>query len=142
MNNQLEIKDVISLILSLFTLAIPIMFFFISSPEEITIQTTIIFGVIILFILIGSFLYYIYVKWQNMNYNIHKNKAEIEKIRESLNIKELYNNMNTRIKLLEFSNKIKNRKAQIIDPRIIFWILLIILLLLFLNSIGFFNWLK
>ena len=78
-----------------------------------------------------------------MNENIKNNASEISNIKKSLNFQKLFVGMEKRVIVLEkLIDKIlygKNRKGQTIDPRIIFWILLIILLFLFLKSIGFFG---
>ena len=65
---------------------------------------------------------------------------EIEEMQKALKVKELFNNMEIRLNVVEkLLDKLYNKRGQLnIDPRIILWILLIILLLLFLKSIGLF----
>ena len=63
----------------------------------------------------------------------------MNEINKSLKPDEFYNNMEVRLRVLEKLSEKKGKKAQTgIDPRIIYWILLLILLILLLKSIGLF----
>ncbi|MBS3091961.1 hypothetical protein J4466_00930 [Candidatus Pacearchaeota archaeon] len=131
--NNTDLRDIVSLALAFISVVIPTIFFIISSPDKITNQTLIIFGIIVLSIIIGSFLTYLYSRWKRMS-------KEIEEMQKALKVKELFNNMEIRLNVVEkLLDKLYNKRGQLnIDPRIILWILLIILLLLFLKSIGLF----
>jgi len=75
----------------------------------------------------------IYSGYKNLIGNINQNNKEITDIKKSLKFKDLYNNMDVRMKVLEKLSENRNKKAQI-DPRIIGIIILLILLYLFLKS--------
>lgn len=140
MDSDIEIKDLVSIILSILALIVTIFFFFVNSPDNITPQTYIIFGILILLILVGGFVTYLTSKWKRMSNLVDNNKRDIEDIKKAFDFNKLYNDMNVRLNVVEtmireLFNK-KGKRGQI-DPRIIFWILLIILLILFLRSIGF-----
>jgi quinol-cytochrome oxidoreductase complex cytochrome b subunit len=140
--NKEKRKDLTSLIISSIVMIITLFSFFFTSSEEIPPQTYIIFGIIVVVILLGFFIFAIIQKWNGMNSKITGNQEQISEFQKSLNTKKLYDDMDKRISILEnLINKLflgKNKKGQAIDPRILFWILLIILLLLFLKSIGIF----
>ena len=68
-----------------------------------------------------------------MNENINRNHNEINKIKTSLNYHQLYSNMDKRLSVIE--HILKNKRGSI-DPRILFWILIAILLYLLLKSVG------
>lgn len=133
-----KVMEVINLIAIFLSIIIPVIFFFITSSEEIKSQTYIIFGIII-FVSMGiGGITYIVTKWKIMGKDIGDTKKEIDEIKKDLNFKELWNSMDVRMRVLESLIK-KNKKGQSIDPRILMWILLAILLYLFLKSIGFFK---
>ena len=73
-----------------------------------------------------------------MTKDIKDTKRELEDVKKDLNFKEMYNKMEVRLSVLEklLEKLLKGKKGQI-DPRIIIWIILLILLFLFLKSIGF-----
>lgn len=135
--NNIEIKDIATLSIAIIALVIPTIFFFVQSPNNVSTSSYIIFGIIILFIIISSFLFYFFNRWKVLN-------NDVNRIKRDLNIKELYNNMDVRLKVVEslldkLVIKSNSKKGQFnIDPRIIFWILLILLILLFLKSVGLF----
>jgi len=134
---RLELINTFALILSII---IPTISLLITSPEEIKTQTYIIFGIIVLVLVIGGFTTYIISRWKKMNKDIHYNKIEMEDIKKDLNFKELWNSIDVRLKVLENMMLYKkNKRGQAIDPRIIMWILLAILIYLFLKSMGFFR---
>ncbi|HLC31732.1 MAG TPA: hypothetical protein VJK51_03615 [Candidatus Nanoarchaeia archaeon] len=132
---QLEVKDVISIFLGLIAVVIPVFFFFISSPEEITFQTILIFGLISVLLLVGSIGYYLRGRWRMMHDLLMKHGRETEHIKRSLNFKELFDAVDVRLRVLE--KLMERKKGQLgIDPRVLWWILILILLYLFLKSIG------
>jgi len=60
---------------------------------------------------------------------------ETEHIKRSLNFKELFDAVDVRLRVLE--KLMERKKGQLgIDPRVLWWILILILLYLFLKSIG------
>lgn len=136
----MEIRDIISLVISSAVMIITIAAFFIQNNAPP--QTYIIFGIIILLIIITFSITSLIKKLNELNTKINKNKLSILEFQKSLNIKEIYNTMDKRIGILEKLIDIflvkKNKKGQSFDIRILFWILLILLLILFLKSIGFF----
>ncbi len=129
--------DIINLIIGISALVIPSTFFFITAPEKIRLQTLIIFGIITTTIIIILISYLVYGKFKNISKEVEDNKKEIRKMKNSLNTNNLFNDMAVRLKVLEQLMK-KNKKGIAIDLRIIWAIILILLLLLFLKSIGFF----
>ena len=132
--------EIINLIFLIMSVVIPLIFFILTSPAEIKTQTYIIFGIIALVLIAGGFVTYVVSKWTSMMRDVKTAKTDIEEIKKDLIFKDLWNKMDIRLNVLEnlFFNK-KNKKAQTIDPRIIIWIILLILLYLFLKSIGFFG---
>lgn len=84
-----------------------------------------------------------YGRWKKMHENISNNGRRIKEIRESLSFKDLFNDIEVRLRVLETwvlgeIKKNKKRGQLNIDPRTILWILLLILLYLFLKSMGIF----
>ena len=64
-----------------------------------------------------------------------KHGRETEHIKRSLNFKELFDAVDVRLRVLE--KLMERKKGQLgIDPRVLWWILILILLYLFLKSIG------
>ena len=135
----MKVKEIINLVVMLFSLIAPLAFFVLTSPEEIQTQTYIIFGLIALFFLVGGFITYMFSRWNDMNRNLQKTNKDIEDIKKHLNFRMLWNKMDVRLQVLENLFLKKNKKAQVIDPRIIVWIILLILLYLFFRSVGFFK---
>ncbi len=127
--NQFKLNDIITLFLSLSALIIPLVIFFLTSPEDVSAQALIIFGIIVIVLFLGLFGFYFYSKWRNIIRSVNE-------IRNSLKEKKLYDDMDVRLRVVESLLKV-NRKGQI-DPRIIFWIILIILIFLFLRAVGIF----
>ena len=113
---------------------IPIYFLFKTSPKEITAPAITTFGIIIgLFLSIIIFTL-IYNKYKGMNEEININKENINEIKKHLNFKELFSNMDVRLKVLE---KLLNKKGYLdIDPRWIMLALMAVLLILFLRQMG------
>ena len=132
--------EIINLLVLITSIIIPSLFFLLTSPSEIKTQTYVIFGIIALVMVVGGFVTYIISKWKGLVKGVKTIKIDIEEIKKDLIFKDLWNKMDVRLSILEhlFFEK-KNKKAQTIDPRIIVWIILIILIYLFLKSIGFFN---
>lgn len=127
----MELRDVVSLVLSIVALVIPLIIFIVSSPEMINVlNITIFVSIGILLIIFSFFVYFIsdFNKTKDMVYN---NSFEITKMKKSLKDKDLLKDMDVRLRVLESLNK----KGQI-DPRIIYWILILILLYLFLKTAG------
>lgn len=133
-------RNLTSLILALIAGIITLVSFF--TQEEASSQTYILFGIIVIIVFLGLGAISIINKWSDMNKRISNNSTEVDEIQKSLNTHKLYNDMDKRMQVLEklFDKLVipKNKKGQGIDPRILFWIILIILLILFLKSIGVF----
>jgi len=127
----MEVKDTVSLVLSILALVIPLIIFIVSSPEMITSSLIIAFSAIGIFLLVFSFLIYFISKFKEVGDNLRKNNQDIQEIKKSLKYKDLFKDMDVRLKVLETLGK----KGQI-DPRIIYWILILILLYLFLKVAG------
>ena len=70
-----------------------------------------------------------------MSNDLRDNKRDVNEIKKSLNYHNLFNEMDVRVKVIERLFDKINKKGQI-DPRIIFIIIMLILLYLFLKSIG------
>lgn len=115
--------NVIGLFVAIVAIVVPAVFFIISAPEKIKVQSIIIFGIISIIVIIISFSYLIYRGYRRMFNDLKDNKRDI-------------NEMDVRLKVIEKLFKRKNKKGQFIDPRIIWIIVLLILLYLFLKSIG------
>jgi hypothetical protein len=132
----LEIINFIALILSII---IPVVSLLIASPEEIPPQTYIIFGIIVLVFIVGGVITHIISRWKGMTKEISNTKKEMDDIKKDLNFKELWNKMDVRLTILEKMFDKKNKRGQSIDPRIIIWMLLGVLLYFFLRSMGLFR---
>ncbi|MAG02888.1 hypothetical protein CMI42_06120 [Candidatus Pacearchaeota archaeon] len=131
-----EIGNTINLLISIVALLIPIIIFIFSSPENITLLMIMIFSTIGVFLLISYILIYFFSRWREYSGDLSKIKKDNEEIKKSLNLNKLFNNMDVRVKVLESLILNKNKKGQHIDPRIIIWIIVIILLYLFLKVSG------
>ena len=73
--------------------------------------------------------------------NIKSNSDDLKDIKKDLNFKELFNKMDKRLSTIEgLFEKINfkiNKKGQMsIDPRIVLWIIMLILFYMFLKSLG------
>ncbi len=82
----------------------------------------------------------IYSNWAKTRKDINTNSEnislltkEIKEIKKSILVKERFDTMDVRLKVLE--KLLKNKKGQI-DPRIIILIIMIILLIIYLRLIG------
>jgi len=128
----MEVKDTVSLVLSILALVIPLIIFIVSSPEMITFNMLIVFIFTGIFLLIFSFIIYFIPGWRNINIDLKKNRRDVEEIKKYLKFSDLFKDMEVRLRILEANRK---KKAQI-DPRIIYWILILILLYLFLKFAG------
>ncbi len=137
MNKKFSGWEIILIILQIIAILIPTYFFFITSPEEIKNQTIIIFIGTAIILFIGTAIFYFYSRWKMLINNVKENKNEIDIIKKDINTEKLNNDMNVRLKVIE--HLLKNKRGQIIDPRIIFVIIILILLYLFLKSIGIFG---
>lgn len=83
----------------------------------------------------------IYSNWTKMRKDINTNSENIslltKEIKKSILVKERFDTMEIRLKVLE--KLLKNKKGQI-DPRIIILIIMIILLIIYLRLIGVIKW--
>jgi len=104
--------------------------------RDISYAILCIFGIIVIVIIIISVSHFVYQKYKKIIKDLRDDKKEIIEIKKSLNYKDLFNSMDVRLKVLEKLIEKRNRRAQI-DPRIIWIIVLLILLYLFLKSMGF-----
>ncbi|MDO8508802.1 MAG: hypothetical protein Q7S27_03910 [Nanoarchaeota archaeon] len=132
--NNKNLNLFISLV-TLLSLFVPFILFVLNASEEIKVQSIIIFGIIAIASIISSVIYFFYQSYRNISLGLENNKKEMLEIKRSLNYKELFNNMDVRIKVLEKLLDRKSKKGQI-DPRIIWIIVMLILLYLFLKSMG------
>ena len=138
MNYNNRTLNVIGLYVAIVAIVVPTIFFIISASDEIKIQSIIIFGIISIIVIILSFSYLIYRGYRRMFNDFKENKRDINEIKKSLNYHNLFNEMDVRLRVIEKLFEMKNKKGQFIDPRIIWIIVLLILLYLFLKSIGVF----
>lgn len=134
----MEIKDIISIAISFIAIVVTIALFYFQEPENIPPVAIILSVTIISFSLVGFIIIYILSRWNDLSRRVENNKKEILEIKKSLKLHELYNDMEKRLSILEKLLESKNKKGQRgIDPRILYWIILLILLYLLLRSIGF-----
>ncbi len=127
--------DVIFQIATIVISLVPAYFLLSSSPAEVTLQALVFFGFIVGLMSMGIIFTSIYQNWKKMRNDIDGVKQEINEIRASLNLKQITDSMNVRLQVVE--TLLKKKKGQMgIDPRIIIFIFLLILLYLFLRSIG------
>ena len=130
--------NIIGLFVAIVSIVIPVIFFIISASNDIKSQSIIIFGIIACTVIIISFGYLIYKRYRRLFDDLKDNKRDIHEIKKSLNYKESFNNMDVRVRVIEKLLDKMNKRGQFIDPRIIYIIILLILLYLFLKSIGVF----
>lgn len=133
-----DLFAIINLLVAIFAVLIPAIFFYLTSSEEIKTQTYVIFGVMAVVLLLGVFMIYIISKWKQMVKDIKLTKSELGDIKKELNFKDMWNKMEIRLNVLEALYK-KDKRGQVLNPYVIWWILILILLYLFLKSIGIFN---
>jgi len=131
--------DIIGIIIAVTSVIIPIVFFLQTSSEEIKSQTYIIFGVILIVLILITSFTYIISKWNKMSKDVLYTRRELENIKKDLNFNNLSNDIKVRLTVLERLLDMKKNKRGQIDPRIIWWIILLILIFLFLKSIGVFG---
>lgn len=133
-----ELVGKINALLLLVSTIIPAYFLFKTSPEEITGQAIIVFGVILVTLLTMVFFGYGYSKYKHIINSLDDDKVQIKEIKRYLNFKKTFSDMDVRLRLIE--EMIKNKKGEIeINPMIVGWIFIFILLLLFLRQVGFFS---
>jgi len=131
-----QIANTIIIFLTIISLSLPSYFFIITSSEKISTQTYVIFiGILIVFI-IGIIIYYFYSKWEETTIRTINNSKTIDDIKKDINTQNLFNNMEKRLSIMEALSK---SKKAMIDPRILYALVLAILLFLFLKSINFFG---
>lgn len=135
MNYRNRTINIISLFVAIASILIPSIFFVISAPETIKLQSIIIFGIIVVVVIVASISYILYQGYRKMFKDIQDNKKEIFEMKKSLNFKSLFDSMDVRLRVIEKLLDKKNKRAQI-DPRIIWILLLLLLLYLFLKSVG------
>ena len=136
MENNDRTLNVIGLFVAIIAIIIPAISFILSAPDEIKIQSIIIFGIISVIVIVISFGYLIYKGYKKIFNDLKENKRDINEIKKSLNYHSLFSDMDVRLRVIETLLGKKNRKGQFIDPRIIWIIILLILIYLFLKSIG------
>jgi arsenate reductase-like glutaredoxin family protein len=135
----MKLKDLVSIAISIVAILITISLFYLEDPENISSVTIAIFVTIISISMISAIVAYILSGWEKISKKVKDNKLTLERIDKSLKLKELYTDMEKRMSILEKIFEFKNKKAQTgIDPRIIFWVILAILLLLLAKSLGYF----
>ena len=139
---NINLKEFITLAIALISIIIPLYFFYITSPDEIRNQAVIVFIGISIVLLISIPIIYFYSQWSFLIRKVLQNSNEIKKLEKDL--KDIISSfeLEKRLSIMEklIGNIIKNKRSQIrIDPRIIIWIILIILLLLFLKTMGVFG---
>lgn len=139
MDNEKDWLGIINLFVAIIAMVVPTVFLFLNSPENVKNQTYIIFGAIMVVLIIGASMTYIISRWKQMGKDIKATKTELEDVKKEFLFKEMFNKMDVRLSVLENLLGGKNKRGQMIDPRIVFWIILLILLYLFLKSIGFLN---
>ena len=125
MKDKEKTRDVTSLIVAIIAMIVTLASFL--TQENLSPQTYILFSAIVVVVFLGLGVVSIVNKWNEMNQKIEENSKTMEELQKSLKDKELYNNMDKRVSIVEkLADKIlfgKNRKGQAIDPRILFWIL-------------------
>lgn len=136
--NSIEVKDVVSTALASITFLVSAVYLLFTSPPEITSTMLITFGIIVVVILFGSVFIYFFSRWNILKRDIAESNNSLEEIHKSLNLQKLFNDMDVRLRVLEELIKSKSKKG-FIDPRIFYWIILIVLLLLFLKFAGLFG---
>ncbi len=135
----MEVKDLISILISIVAILITIGLFYLKDTENISLITVTIFVTIISVSIIGIIAAYILSRWENIIKKVEYNRKSLEEIGKSIKLKESYTDMEKRVSILEKLLELNNKKGQIkIDPRILYWILLATLLLIFAKSLGYF----
>jgi len=76
--------DIITIVIGIITIIIPSYFFFVTSSEEIKDQTIIIFIGVLVILIIGTIISYIYNKWAKFTQIIQINKNKIKTLEEHL----------------------------------------------------------
>lgn len=126
---------------------VPVFVLYKTTPTKITAQALIIFGIIIGVFLVAIIFSFVYSKYKKMCKDIEGNKKDLQDIKKELNFKSMFNKMDKKVEVMERVmdkivigkiSKIKSRKGMI-DPRVMIWIILLILLYLFLKSMGVIN---
>jgi|ETNmetMinimDraft_2_1059921.scaffolds.fasta_scaffold10026_3 hypothetical protein len=136
---KMEVKDLISILISIVAILITIGLFYLKDTENISLITVTIFVTIISVSIIGIIAAYILSRWENIIKKVEYNRKSLEEIGKSIKLKESYTDMEKRVSILEKLLELNNKKGQIkIDPRILYWILLATLLLIFAKSLGYF----
>tara|TARA_Y100000310_G_C20340286_1_gene649463 strand:+ start:49 stop:441 length:393 start_codon:yes stop_codon:yes gene_type:complete len=124
-------SSVLQVLSALIPLIITVYFFLITSSEDVQVQSFILFGIIA----VSSFIYVLYISWKDRGKMIEGHSADLVQLEKDLNVHKLFEDLSIRLGVVE--NMLKKKKAQI-DPKLFYWILMIILLYLFLKSFGVF----
>jgi hypothetical protein len=128
--------NAVMLLLTSFSVLLPLYFFIKTSSEKISTETYVTFIGILIFLIICIIIYYFYSKWEEATKRSDNNSKAIGDIKKDIKTQSLYNNMEKRLSILEAL--LKSKKGHV-DPRILFAIILSILLFLFLKSINLFG---
>ena len=131
-----KIANTITIFVTMLSIVLPSFFFIVTSSEKITTQTYVIFIGILMTSIAGIIIYYFYSKWEETTKRTIDNSKTIKDIKRDINTQNLFNDMEKRLSVMEALSK---SKKAMIDPRILFAIVLAILLFLFLKSINFFG---
>ena len=97
MKHQLDIKDIITIAISSIFIFVQFYFLIITSPEEIKIQTYLIFIGTLIILIISIFIIYIYSRWVNLIKGMKNNSKQIINIKRNINLKDLFNNIDKRL---------------------------------------------
>jgi len=145
-----ETKTLLDIFLQLTALIftiIPVYIILKSSPQDVTTPILVIFGTILGVFILGIIFNFIYSRYKKAITDINENEQnlkllrdEMHQIRKDLNFERMHNSLDVRLRvietLLDDRNK-GNKKGQLgMDPRLVIWIILLILLILFLKQAG------
>ena len=133
---QWDLKEKSNIIFQFFSIVILIIvsiYQLYQANKEVTPQAMIIFAIVIGVTILAIITAYITDKYKNLKTELKENREKMEEIDKRLKQEEKLNEFDKRISILE---AIKNKKGQTIDPRWIITIILIILLYMYLKSIG------
>ncbi len=114
---------------------IPLILTFTQSFGKIDPQTFIYLGIVIGVALMGIAFAFVYDNWAKIRADVNMNKNDVQELKKSLNFKNVFDGVNTRLKVMETLFKDKKGEFTLVDPRIVITILLLIFLYLFLKSL-------
>ncbi|MCD4666821.1 hypothetical protein K8R47_03355 [archaeon] len=107
--------------------------------EQASNTTLIIFGILIIVTLIFYIINWGFNKYKGLKIELQKNRNEMKDVKKKLNQEGRLNKIEKDIGIIKYffeKNKIKGKKGQFIDPRIILTIVIIYLIILYLKSAG------